>query len=118
MFSNGWKTQYRIGLLSNGNTYPDRCGLPNTFDAEVLGPTYGFEKPDPRAFSTLAQLLDVDLGSIAHIGDDWDDIEGANRSGCTSILIDRGNRQPDFASDADHVVADLHELESVLADLG
>ncbi len=27
------KLRYKLGLVSNGNTYPDRCGLPATFDA-------------------------------------------------------------------------------------
>ena len=108
------KPVYRIGLLSNGNTYPDRCGLPNTFDAEVLGPDHGFEKPAIEAFSMMAHLLGVRLRSMAHIGDDWDDIDGANRAGCVSILIDREDRRPDFAVDADHVIADLDRLESLL----
>ncbi len=111
------KTSYRIGLLTNGNTYPDRCGLPDTFHAQVLGPDHGFEKPAVEAFAMLADLLGVELDSMAHIGDDWDDIEGANSAGCVSILIDRDNRRPDFAADADHVIADLDELERLLITL-
>lgn len=111
-------TRYRLGLLTNGNTYPDRCGLPGVFDAEVHGPSHGFAKPDIAAFEMLAELIGVDLDAIAHIGDDRDDVDGANRAGCISILIDRDGRQPGFAGDAQHVVADLDELESLLAVLG
>ena len=81
------------------------------------GPSYGFEKPDTEAFKTVADLLGVELRNIAHVGDDWDDIEGANNAGCLSILIDRENKQPEFARDADHVVSDLNELEALLLTL-
>jgi len=108
------KHEYRLGLLTNGNTYPDRCGLPDTFDAVVIGPSHGFEKPALAAFETMAASLETELAAIAHIGDDWDDIEGANRAGCLSILIDREHNRPSFTQDADHVVHDLNELESLM----
>lgn len=111
------KGRYRVGLLTNGNTYPERCGLPDTFDAVVIGPSHGFEKPALIAFETVAAELDVSLSNIAHIGDDWDDIEGANNAGCVSIHIDREDKRPAFAEDADHVVADLTELEALLEGL-
>ena len=108
------KGRYRLGLLSNGNTYPERCGLPDTFDAVVLGPDHGFEKPDPRAFTMVASQLGVDVTELAHIGDDWDDIEGANAAGATSIYLNRTDDDPVFRSDADHEVRDLDELVRLL----
>ncbi len=111
------KAKYQIGLLTNGNTYPERCGLPDTFDAEVMGPSYGFEKPNIEAFRTVAGLLGVELHHIAHVGDDWDDVEGANNAGCISILIDRENNQPEFGQDADHIISNLNELEALLPQL-
>ncbi len=113
----GLKGRYRLGLLSNGNTYPDRCGLPDTFDAVVLGPDHGFEKPDPRAFSMIADRLGVPIGSIAHVGDDADDIDGANRVGAVSILISRDGRRPSTESPPDHVISDLRQLEEVLENI-
>lgn len=111
------KSRYRLGLLTNGNTYPERCGLPDTFDAVVIGPSHGFEKPDRVAFETVSHELGVELASIAHIGDDWDDIEGANGAGCVSIHIDRERKRPSFSRDADYVVDDLFDLERELARL-
>lgn len=108
------KQRFRVGLLTNGNTYPDRCGLPGVFDAEVLGPTYGFEKPDPRAFETIASLLDVRCDEVMHIGDDWDDVHGANAVGAVSVFMNRSALKPDFAADADLEVANLTELEALL----
>lgn len=108
------KRHYRLGLLSNGNTYPDRCGLPDTFDAVVLGPEHGFEKPDRRAFATVAYQLGVDVTQLAHTGDDWDDIEGANASGAVSIYLNRAQENPRFRADADHEVRDLFDLVTLL----
>ena len=108
------KGRYRLGLLSNGNTYPERCGLHDTFDAVVLGPDHGFEKPDPRAFAMVASQLGVDVTELAHIGDDWDDVEGANAAGATSIYLNRTGGDPGFRSDADHEVRDLDELVGLL----
>ena len=108
------KGRYRLGLLSNGNTYPERCGLHDTFDAVVLGPDHGFEKPDPRAFAMVASQLGVDVTELAHIGDDWDDVEGANAAGATSIYLNRTDDDPVFRSDADHEVRDLGELVRLL----
>lgn len=106
--------RYPIGLLSNGNSYPERCGLDGVFDAVVLGPSLGFEKPDPRAFETLARQLDVEPSVIAHVGDDWDDIEGANASGMTSIYLNRESATPAFRADADHEIQSLTDLETLL----
>lgn len=39
------KGRYRLGMLSNGNSHPDRCGLPDMFDAVVLGPALESRSP-------------------------------------------------------------------------
>lgn len=109
--------KHRLGLLSNGNTYPERCGLPATFDAVVLGPSYGFEKPDPKAFRTIARKLGVELGEMVHVGDDWDDIEGANLAGAVSVYINRDGANPEFRGRAQYEVRDLIELEVLLENL-
>lgn len=40
--------RYRLGLLSNGNSYPDRCGLPERLQFVVVSQDHGIEKPDRR----------------------------------------------------------------------
>jgi len=110
------KQQYPIGLITNGNTYPDRCGLPDTFDAQVLGPEHGFEKPDPRAFTRLAHLLAIDVRHLLHVGDGRDDVEGANGVGATSVFINRigAGAHPAWALAADHQISNLEQLETLL----
>src|SRR5215471_19116162 len=39
-----------LGLISNGNGYPDRCGLRGQFRFVILAPNVGVEKPDPAIF--------------------------------------------------------------------
>ncbi len=104
-------------LLSNGNTYPDRCGLDGVFDAVVLGPSHGFEKPDPRAFDTIATRLGAEPAQMIHVGDDWDDVEGANAAGMVSVYLNRDAADPPFRQHAAYEIANLHALELVLHDI-
>lgn len=41
---------YTLGLLSNGNSYTERTGLPGIFHFVVFSQDHGIEKPDPRIF--------------------------------------------------------------------
>ena len=111
------KSRWRLALLTNGNTYPERCGLPNFFEAVVMGPVHGIYKPDPRIFERLAAELGIFTTEIAHVGDQENDIEGAHSVGAMSILIDRvDGATPDLKMRADHTVSDLTELERLIAD--
>jgi len=42
--------RYAIGLLSNGNSCPERTGLPGVFRFVVFSQDHGIEKPDPEIF--------------------------------------------------------------------
>jgi putative hydrolase of the HAD superfamily len=50
----------------------------------------GVEKPDPRLFQITLQEAGFSPHETFHVGDDLvDDVEGANRFGIRSTLIDR-----------------------------
>ena len=104
-----------IGLLSNGNTEPERCGLPDTFDAVVMGPDHGVEKPDPRAFELIAERLGVRPEELLHVGDDADDVDGINDVGGISVLLERDGARPELAARSDHVIASLVELPGLVS---
>ncbi|MEO1056955.1 MAG: HAD family hydrolase, partial [Actinomycetota bacterium] len=105
------RAQHRLGLLSNGNSYPDRCGLGGVFDAVVFGPSHGFAKPDPRAFATIAAQLGVEATHMMHVGDDWDDVHGANAAGMVSVYLNREGADPPFRQHAAVEIGNLEELE-------
>jgi FMN phosphatase YigB (HAD superfamily) len=49
------RSRYALGLLSNGNSYPERCGLQGMFQFVVFSQEYGIEKPDPSLFKIAVE---------------------------------------------------------------
>lgn len=41
-------SRYRLGLVSNGNSYPERSGLDGRFAFTVFAHDHGVHKPDRR----------------------------------------------------------------------
>lgn len=107
-----------LGLVSNGNSYPERCGLEGRFAFTVFAQDHGVAKPDPRLFEVAAAEAGCPLSTIVHVGDGEADVLGATRAGCHAVLLDRGGRRPWHAEHADDVIADLRELPHLLASLG
>jgi putative hydrolase of the HAD superfamily len=85
---------YRLGLLTDGTEEQQldklaRTGLDGAFDAVCISERIGFQKPDERAFLTLASELDVDSADCLFVGDDAErDIAGARSVGMHGLLID------------------------------
>lgn len=88
---------YRIGLLTNGSEAQQleklaRTGLDAAFDAVCISEQIGVQKPDPRAFTLLAERLGVDPQACVFVGDDPDkDVRGARRAGMRAVLVDRAD---------------------------
>jgi FMN hydrolase / 5-amino-6-(5-phospho-D-ribitylamino)uracil phosphatase len=106
--------RHPIGLLSNGNSYPERCGLDGRFSFTVFAEQHGTAKPDPALFEITAQAARCSLDELVHVGDGEADVVGARRAGCRVVLINRGGRRQPFAGEADAEVADLRELPAIL----
>lgn len=85
---------YRLGLLTNGSEEQQldklyRTGLGSAFDAVCISERIGFQKPDPRAFRTLAVELGVDVAECLFVGDDRvRDIDGARAAGMRALQVD------------------------------
>ena len=97
------KTRYRIGLISNGNSYPERSGLPDTFDFTVFAHECGFPKPDRRIFEFALFKSGCQPEEVLHVGDSLEnDVFGANNSGLRSVWLNRKHSRnetgitPDF----------------------
>jgi FMN hydrolase / 5-amino-6-(5-phospho-D-ribitylamino)uracil phosphatase len=82
--------EYRLGVLSNGNSHPDRCGLAGRFETVVLAQDHGVEKPDRRLYEIAAAAAALPPDRIAMIGDSYtDDVLGARNAGWHSIWLNR-----------------------------
>jgi FMN hydrolase / 5-amino-6-(5-phospho-D-ribitylamino)uracil phosphatase len=82
--------RYMLGLLSNGNGHPERCGLPGRFEFVVFAQDVGRAKPDPTIFFTTCRQAGCDPHELLHVGDSLEsDVQGANGVGATSIWLNR-----------------------------
>lgn len=101
---------YRLGLLTNGIEEQQldklaRTGLDGAFDVVCTSERIGFQKPDERAFRTLAEELDVDTADCLFVGDDLvHDIAGARAVGMRAVLVDESPPGAQGASDLRTVV--------------
>ena len=63
------KVDYQIGMISNGNSYPERSGLPDTFDFTVFAHECGFTKPDHHIFELALLKSGSNPEHFLHVGD-------------------------------------------------
>ena len=109
------KSRYQIGMVSNGNSYPERSGLPNTFHFAVFAHECGFAKPDPRIFEIALVKSGSQPEHVLHVGDSLEnDVFGANNCGLHSVWLNRNHRTNDTDIAPDLEVRDFRELLSFL----
>jgi putative hydrolase of the HAD superfamily len=86
---------FRLGVLTNGNHEQQlekltAVGLLDLVDVVCTSELIGFQKPDPRAFQTLAASLDAEPADCLFIGDNPEhDVAGARAAGMRAGLVDR-----------------------------
>lgn len=105
---------HTVGLLSNGNSYPERCGLDGRFAFTVIAEEHGVAKPDPTIFEIAAEAAGCPVEQLVHVGDGETDIIGARRAGCRSVLINRTGADLPHAAHADAEIHDLRALPTVI----
>jgi HAD superfamily hydrolase (TIGR01549 family) len=82
------KEKYILGLVSNGNSYPQRCGLDNMFRFVVFSQDWGVKKPDPRIFQIALREAGCSKEELLHVGDSYeDDVQGALNAGVRCIWL-------------------------------
>lgn len=120
---------YRLGCVTDGFAHVQRrkidsLGIEVLFDAIVVADELGGRalwKPDPRPFHHCCELLAVEPGRAAFVGDNPErDLWGAHRAGLLAIRIRRPDGYfRDSASGAGfrHEVASLPEVPGLLARL-
>ena len=106
---------FKLGLLSNGNTYPERCGLEGYFTFVVFSQDVQVEKPDPRIFEITVQRAGCELAQILHVGDSVEtDIAGARNAGVSSVWLNRESVLNDTETQPDYEVTSLTEIPVIL----
>lgn len=92
---------FRLGILTNGNEEQQleklrTIGLYESVDVVCVSEAIGVQKPDPRAFKTLAQRLGVAPAECLFVGDNpQHDIAGAIAAGMSAKLVERYRESAD-----------------------
>jgi FMN hydrolase / 5-amino-6-(5-phospho-D-ribitylamino)uracil phosphatase len=108
------RRQYKLGLVSNGNSYPHRCGLEGRFAFIVFSQDYGIEKPDPRLFQVAMHLAGCRPEEMLHVGDSLrNDVDGARRAGVRTAWLNRERRSNPTGIQPDWEIASLSELRNL-----
>ncbi|OGG45911.1 MAG: hypothetical protein A3F84_14600 [Candidatus Handelsmanbacteria bacterium RIFCSPLOWO2_12_FULL_64_10] len=111
---NALQGRYVLGLLSNGNSYPERCGLGGMFQFVVFAQDYGIEKPDPRLFEIAVSQSGCGKDEFLHVGDSLQsDVVGARRAGVRSVWLNRERRQNDMGILPDFEIVTLTALADI-----
>lgn len=107
---------YRLGLLSNGNSYPERCGLKDIFKFVIFSQDHGVKKPDPKIFGITLSAAKCHREEMLHIGDSLkDDVGGAQAAGIKSVWLNRNREMNTTAITPDFEIASLSELPEILS---
>ena len=112
---NALRSDFCIGLVSNGNSYPERCGLPDYFNFVVFSQDLGVEKPDAGIFLAACKQADCTPGELIHVGDSLEaDVAGANGVGAVSVWLNRDGQGNDSGIVPDHELRSLSELPDIV----
>ncbi|MCG9130071.1 HAD family hydrolase [Candidatus Poribacteria bacterium] len=106
---------FKLGLLSNGNTYPERCGLDGRFAFVVFSQDVQVEKPDPKIFQITAERAGCELSQMLHVGDSLrNDVMGAKNVGAPTVWLNREAVPNDTDIQPDYEVSSLTEIPEIL----
>jgi len=109
------QSSYTIGLLSNGNQYPERCGLEGMFRFVVFSQDYGVEKPNPEIFWIAVEKAGCSKTQLLHVGDSLtDDIMGAMNTGIKCVWFNRNQMKNHLGIKIDHEIHRLSDLLGIL----
>jgi len=107
--------RYRLGLASNGNTYPERCGLAGRFDFVVFAQDHGARKPSRGFYEATLRVAGVAADAFIHVGDSLtNDVAGAQSVGARAIWLNRGGRSNTSGIRPDAEIASLSDLPAIM----
>lgn len=107
---------FKLGLLTSGNSYPDRLGLGDRFDFTVIAQEHGVRKLDPAFYELAVQMAGTDPARILHVGDSLDnDVRPARRAGMQVVWLNRKGIDPPSGRQAVATLYSLRELPAFLS---
>ncbi len=110
-----FRRKYTIGLLSNGNSYPERCGLEGIFQFIVFSQDYEVEKPDPEIYRISLKKAGCSKGELLNVGDSLEnDVIGAKNAGIKSIWLNRNQNKINPETVIEYEIQSLMELLDIL----
>ena len=108
------KGRYTLGLHSNGNSYPELCGLEGYFNFTVFPEECGFEKPDPEFYRVVLERVGCAPEELLNVGDSLhNDVTAAASAGIRGIWLNRRGemKPPDIDVEFEiHSLSDLPKL--------
>ncbi len=109
------RIKYTVGILSNGNSYPERCGLEGIFRFVVFSQDHGVEKPNPRLFQIAVEKAGCSKQQLLHVGDSLqDDVTGAINTGGKCVWLNRKRARNNLKLKIDYEISSLLELLEIL----
>ncbi|MFC1901285.1 HAD family hydrolase [Chloroflexota bacterium] len=109
------REKYILGLLSNGNSYPERCGLEGIFEFVIFSQDYEVEKPDPRFYKIAIEKAGCSAEQILHIGDSLqNDVKGAANVGIPAVWLNRDRAENTTGIEPDYEINSLSGLFKIL----
>ena len=106
---------YNLGVISNGNTRPEQCGLTKLFKFVILSHDYGIRKPDPGIFSIALSGAKCLAREILHVVDSIEEtVSGAIQSGFRCVWLNRSLLTNDLTMTIDYEIKNLSQLMGIL----
>ncbi|GHO60536.1 HAD family hydrolase [Ktedonobacter robiniae] len=110
------KDTYRLKLVTNGNTYPERYGLPGLFAFTIFAQDYQVQKPQPEFYERILSETHTHPQKIIHVGDSLhNDVGGAQAVGTRAIWVNRHQVRNETSIQPFAEITELSELPDVLA---
>ncbi len=107
--------RYVLGLVTNGNTDPERGDLRGRFSFRLGADDIGIRKPDPRLFTMAAAAAPCHPNELVYVGDQPDkDVAAPQSVGCRGVWLNRTGEPCPPGIEPDAVIASLEELPAVL----
>lgn len=109
------KGTYHLGLVTNGNTYPERCGLPGMFTFTIFAQDSDVQKPQPEFYGRVLSETHTNPHEIIHVGDSLrNDVSGAQTVGIRAIWLNRSHVRNETSIHPFAEITSLEELPDLL----